>query len=615
MARRPGGRRTPASTATAAEASTTPVPPLREPFAGIDWGRALVDLAAAIEEGRPHRASGEQAAHVVEVLEADRSVRGAAAAASRFSRASRTPRRWTGRGERAGLPRAGPRQPDRRPHRLQRGVRAPARDRARVRRPCAPRRRRVRLRSRDIGDGGRAAGGRQRRARGASRAGGATSPASCGRSRTRGRPPVGLDADGVVDASRSAPGSRRARRSRLRSRSRSATLPASSSTPLELALACQEAEQAATGVPFGIMDQLASIFGRRDDALLIDCRSFEIEPMPLPAEAGVVVLDTRGPARARRTARTPSGGGVRGDRGAARGLVRFGTRRRSRSPTTRAHVTSSPRTRGRSRRPPHSRRETSEHSDRCSPRATRACATTTRCRRPSSTRSPSPRIGRRARRATHGRGLRRLRGRPDPSLRNPAHRCRGGGRLSSGDRVRPGDVCRPRSRRGRPGVAVPAGPRLTRLDSIDSRTGVVVGPGVRGRLTTLPPDLGAGGKEGALCRDCECALATTGLARDDARPLPGRWPHTHHSSTGARGSGNAAVAHHAMRSVSRKRQHQVPRFRGHQSESTAPEIEVLIARSWRVTPAQQPASRCPGRCAFARVRSSSTAEACGPSPA
>ena len=46
------------------------IPPVREPFPGIDWGRALVDLAHAIEEGRPHRAGAEHAAHVVEVLEA-----------------------------------------------------------------------------------------------------------------------------------------------------------------------------------------------------------------------------------------------------------------------------------------------------------------------------------------------------------------------------------------------------------------------------------------------------------------------------------------------------------------------------------------------------------------
>jgi hypothetical protein len=43
---------------------------LREPFPGIDWSRPLVDLALAIEEGRPHRASAGHAAHVVEILNA-----------------------------------------------------------------------------------------------------------------------------------------------------------------------------------------------------------------------------------------------------------------------------------------------------------------------------------------------------------------------------------------------------------------------------------------------------------------------------------------------------------------------------------------------------------------
>jgi predicted dehydrogenase len=52
----------------------TPVPLVREPYRGIDWSRALVDLADAIDEGRPHRASAEHATHVVEVLNAvDRS--------------------------------------------------------------------------------------------------------------------------------------------------------------------------------------------------------------------------------------------------------------------------------------------------------------------------------------------------------------------------------------------------------------------------------------------------------------------------------------------------------------------------------------------------------------
>jgi predicted dehydrogenase len=56
---------------TSADGETyTAVPLVREPYRGIDWGRALVDLAEAIEDGRPHRASAEHAAHVVEVMEA-----------------------------------------------------------------------------------------------------------------------------------------------------------------------------------------------------------------------------------------------------------------------------------------------------------------------------------------------------------------------------------------------------------------------------------------------------------------------------------------------------------------------------------------------------------------
>ena len=43
---------------------------VRPPHAGVDWSRPLVDLAQAVDEGRHPRASGEQAAHIVEVLEA-----------------------------------------------------------------------------------------------------------------------------------------------------------------------------------------------------------------------------------------------------------------------------------------------------------------------------------------------------------------------------------------------------------------------------------------------------------------------------------------------------------------------------------------------------------------
>jgi predicted dehydrogenase len=46
------------------------VPLLRKPYAGIDWSRALVDLAGAVGDGREPRASGGHAAHIVEILDA-----------------------------------------------------------------------------------------------------------------------------------------------------------------------------------------------------------------------------------------------------------------------------------------------------------------------------------------------------------------------------------------------------------------------------------------------------------------------------------------------------------------------------------------------------------------
>ncbi len=61
---------------------------------------------------------------------------------------------------------------------------------------------------------------------------------------------------------------------------------------LELAQACQEAELFATGVPCGIMDQLSSLAGSRDRALLIDCRSLEIEHIPLPPRLAVLVINS-----------------------------------------------------------------------------------------------------------------------------------------------------------------------------------------------------------------------------------------------------------------------------------------------------------------------------------
>ncbi|MDQ1395613.1 MAG: galactokinase [Acidimicrobiaceae bacterium] len=59
---------------------------------------------------------------------------------------------------------------------------------------------------------------------------------------------------------------------------------------LELAQLCQRAEQRASGVPCGIMDQLASVEGVEGSALLIDCSSLSVTPVPLPDDVAVVVI-------------------------------------------------------------------------------------------------------------------------------------------------------------------------------------------------------------------------------------------------------------------------------------------------------------------------------------
>ena len=58
----------------------------------------------------------------------------------------------------------------------------------------------------------------------------------------------------------------------------------------EMAHAALDAEVRATGVPGGLMDQLTALFGRRGHALLIDCRSLAVEPIPLPDSYSVLAV-------------------------------------------------------------------------------------------------------------------------------------------------------------------------------------------------------------------------------------------------------------------------------------------------------------------------------------
>lgn len=60
----------------------------------------------------------------------------------------------------------------------------------------------------------------------------------------------------------------------------------------EAALACQRAEQRATGVQVGVMDQFASALGRRGHALLLDCSTLEFRAVPFPDELAIAVIDS-----------------------------------------------------------------------------------------------------------------------------------------------------------------------------------------------------------------------------------------------------------------------------------------------------------------------------------
>jgi galactokinase len=62
--------------------------------------------------------------------------------------------------------------------------------------------------------------------------------------------------------------------------------------PLELALLCQRAERNFVGMPCGIMDQYISVFGRRNCAVEIDCRSLDHRLVALPAGIAFVAVNT-----------------------------------------------------------------------------------------------------------------------------------------------------------------------------------------------------------------------------------------------------------------------------------------------------------------------------------
>jgi galactokinase len=60
----------------------------------------------------------------------------------------------------------------------------------------------------------------------------------------------------------------------------------------EAALACQRAEQRATGVQVGVMDQFAAALGQRGHALFLDCGTLEYHAVPFPEDLQIAVIDS-----------------------------------------------------------------------------------------------------------------------------------------------------------------------------------------------------------------------------------------------------------------------------------------------------------------------------------
>ncbi|HLQ30604.1 MAG TPA: galactokinase [Ktedonobacteraceae bacterium] len=64
-------------------------------------------------------------------------------------------------------------------------------------------------------------------------------------------------------------------------------------TPMQVAAICQRAEQIASGVMCGILDQAASCLGQPGKTILLDCRSLEYRYLPFDAPGlSLVVIDT-----------------------------------------------------------------------------------------------------------------------------------------------------------------------------------------------------------------------------------------------------------------------------------------------------------------------------------
>ena len=63
-------------------------------------------------------------------------------------------------------------------------------------------------------------------------------------------------------------------------------------TPIEGALLAQRAENDFVGCKCGNMDQISSACGVADHALMIDCRSLDVRPVPIPEGAAIMIVES-----------------------------------------------------------------------------------------------------------------------------------------------------------------------------------------------------------------------------------------------------------------------------------------------------------------------------------
>jgi len=61
---------------------------------------------------------------------------------------------------------------------------------------------------------------------------------------------------------------------------------------IELAKLCRRAENQFVGVQCGILDQVSSLFGKRDQAVFLDCRSTEVKNIVFPHDVALLLIQT-----------------------------------------------------------------------------------------------------------------------------------------------------------------------------------------------------------------------------------------------------------------------------------------------------------------------------------